>query len=155
VVTAKFRCINPECKHRDNSVEIEGPDDLLGKLFYCCWCGKVYSGTHNKKENESWLTCIAFKGLEASSTNGPQESTQTGETLWADTDGNHLTRQKYAWTYGWDPKTIWCNDPRNRNKELCKNFENRCKSTRSLILPLSEDNDSLVQHRPKPKTIGV
>ena len=142
---ARFTCLNEECEQPENSIEIIGPSDLKGKLFYCCWCGKVYSGTYKKKGNQGWLQCIPFLGIEATSTNGPQKSTQTGETRW-EYNGEHLSRKEFAWKVGWDPKTIWCKDPRNQNKEICAKFNERCKNRRSPIPPLNETDIMHLRH---------
>jgi hypothetical protein len=145
---AKFTCLNEECEQPENSIEINSPEDLTGKLFYCCWCGKVYSGTHKKKGSESWLECIPFKGIEATSTNGPHKSSQTGEMLW-EYNGDHITRKVYAWIVGWDPKTIWCKAQKAKDKEICAKFDERCKNRRSLIPPLNKDDILPLTHKKK------
>lgn len=124
---AKWDC--KSCRH-ENWVSYS-PDELEGKIYACCNCGKVHGNFKIiKKEIKDKLDCIPYKGIGSTSTRGPVTDAQTGETFWGDPQGNkNLTREQFAVNFGWDPWTIWCKLPKNQNNPVCAGFANRCKKT--------------------------
>jgi hypothetical protein len=110
------------------------PEELNSKIYACCNCGKVHCGFKiSDKKRRGWLECIAFKGLGSTLPAGHTVNGETGEVHWNDpNNGSILTKEEFALKYGWDPWTIWCRLPRNRDDPICKGYDDRCNKKASF-----------------------
>lgn len=136
----RFTCKNSDCG-MVNKVRLD--TSLVGRqkiLMYCCNCGVVnMPQSVEKKNNENWLPCIIFDGIEKDLPTGFVKSA-TGER-WTDVNGKHLTRAEFAQLHGVDPWTIFCSAERNKDKDICRNYPNRCQEKRRIILNPKTDSD--------------
>lgn len=129
----RFTCKNPDCGTVNNARVDTSQVGRQKILMYCCKCGFVnMPQSVEKKNNENWLPCILFDGIEKDLPTGYVKSA-TGER-WTDVNGKHLTRVEFAHLHGVDPWTIFCSAERNQGKDICKNYPDRCKEKRRTFL---------------------
>jgi len=95
--------------------------------MYCCNCGLVHYIQFTKRgTNQGWLPCTPYEGPAMQEPTGYM-SADGDRVHWFDRDNKSLTREQFALEHGVDPWTVYCSRPENRNKTICKGFENRCK----------------------------
>ncbi len=98
-------------------------------IIYCYDCGHVYGAAAEEKIDdmgESCCVCIPFTGPERFQTNGPKGDPSMPNQVQWESDGKQLTREVYMKKNKYDPWTVWCRIPKNRNSPHCANWDKRC-----------------------------